>query len=236
MDYVENLAGVADCSKGHNHAVCDATDMQKLTLLLPFLLHGLADVEIQRHNDGSAAADRIINPIPGMIACWNDYLRWYHLYRQRESNEPALQRLDATGILLLENLKATFPYLKTNGTSGWCTEKIHSILHAKENIERSGRCRNWSTQVTETKHKSIKDKCRMTNNQHSIGFSLLHSELKADAAAGLAAHMARQLRKRGVLLVTVCYVLLLIVTVFYCLSPLLLLIVTDCTFLVTDCY
>ena len=46
-------------------------------------------------------------------------------------------------------------------------------------------------QVTEMKYnlKTIKEKARNTNNQLTFGLSLLISELKADAAAGLAAHM-----------------------------------------------
>ena len=73
----------------------------------------------------------------------------------------------------------------------WCTEKVHAILHARENIKRSGRCWNASMQVTEMKYnlKTIKEKARNTNNQLTFGLSLLISELKADAAAGLAAHM-----------------------------------------------
>lgn len=191
MDYVENLAGIRDASQ-KSHAVCDATDMHRLTLVVPFVLDGLADAEILQHNSGvPRAADRITNPIPEMIACWNDYLRWYHLYRQGENNELALDRLDATGVALLEDLKRIFPYCNDDGSSLWCTEKVHNaFLHAKDNIKRSGRCRNLSTQVTEMKHKGMKDQALLSNNHHTLGLSILRAAAKADAAACLASHQA----------------------------------------------
>ena len=41
VDYIGNLAGQKGASPD-KHAVCDASDMQKLSLLVPFLLDGLA--------------------------------------------------------------------------------------------------------------------------------------------------------------------------------------------------
>jgi len=196
LELVENLAGLPNSTKG-KHAVCDATDMQKLILTVPFLLDGLAaDGDILKCLNEQKI--RVNNPIPGMIECWNDYIRWYHLYRQGDINSPALKVLDTMGRELLDSLPVIFPHVSaTTGKSVWCTEKVHSILHARANIKRSGRCRNASTQVTEMKHKTIKEKARNTNNQRTFGLSLLTSELRADAAAALAAHMAVSPGKRG---------------------------------------
>ena len=121
-----------------------------------------------------------------MISCWNDYLRWYHL------------DLDEMGKDLLENMKATFlHFAEKTDKSVWCTEKIHSILHANENIKLSGRSWNSDTQVTEMKHKTIKVKAKNTNNQHTFGLSLLLSEMRADAVKALAIRLAVSLGKRG---------------------------------------
>jgi hypothetical protein len=203
LDYVGNLAGVANASSCNKHAVCDATDMQKLTLLVPFLLDGLAvhkdftrkKIRDQKHNIIDETV--IPNPVPGMISCWNDYLRWYHVYRQRENSEIAIDDLEGLGKDLLENLKRTFPHFTDTNKSVWCTEKIHSILHAKENIVRSGRSRNFGTQVTEMKHKLIKVKAKNTNNQHTFALSLLLSEMRADAVKALAMHLKVSPGKRG---------------------------------------
>ena len=178
--------------------MCDATDMQKLILTVPFLLDGLAaDRDILKLLQEKKI--RVNDPIPGMIQCWNDYIRWYHLYRQGDINAPALDVLDTMGRDLLDSLPVIFQHVSaTTGKSVWCTEKVHSILHARENIKRSGRCRN--AQVTEMKHKTIKEKARNTNNQRTFGLSLLISELRADAAAALAAHMAVSPEKRGITL------------------------------------
>jgi hypothetical protein len=90
---------------------------------------------------------------------------------------------------LLETLKATFPHFNDKNKSVWCTEKIHSILHAKENIVRSGSSWDFGTQVTEMKHKLIKVKAKNTNNQHTFTLSLLLSEMRAGAVKALAMHL-----------------------------------------------
>ena len=180
--------------------MCDATDMQKLILTVPFLLDGLAaDRDILKLLQEKKI--RVNDPIPGMIQCWNDYIRWYHLYRRGDINAPALDVLDTMGCDLLDSLPVIFQHVSaTTGKSVWCTEKVHSILHARANIKLSGRRQNASTQVTEMKHKTIKEKARNTNNQRTFGLSLLTSELRADAAAALAAHMAVSPEKRDITL------------------------------------
>ncbi len=52
----------------------DATDVQKLLDSLPYLLDGLADVELNEFNLGKVA-----DPIPGSIMAINSWMHWYHL-------------------------------------------------------------------------------------------------------------------------------------------------------------
>jgi len=53
-----------------------------------------------------------------------------------------------------------------------------------------GRCRNATTQVTETRMKSaVKTKAKNTNNQASFGMSLLKHNQNVEAAMELSRHL-----------------------------------------------
>ena len=67
--------------------IVDASDVQRLMLALPFLLDGLAQDELQAFNSGKSQDQRVTDPIPDVIKAVNEWLHWYHLYRQPESDE-----------------------------------------------------------------------------------------------------------------------------------------------------
>jgi hypothetical protein len=62
--------------KGQKQApVVDACDDQKLMLLLPYVLDGLADEAIAGHHARGGA--RVSDPFPDVIMAINDWLHWY---------------------------------------------------------------------------------------------------------------------------------------------------------------
>ena len=153
--------------------IVDATDVQRLMLTLPFLLDGLAEDEIYAFNAGKPQDQHVTDPLPGVIMAVNEWLHWYHLYRQPESDEDSsLPRLEEMGKELLSTLQTVFPFtVKVAGKSNtetrsmWCNEKVHSILHGSRNIRSVGRSKNITCQVTESKHRDIKAKGHMTNKK-----------------------------------------------------------------------
>jgi hypothetical protein len=54
-------------------------------LALPFLLAGLACEELEQFNALLSPAEQEQDPIPEAIEAVNEWLHWYHLYRQPES-------------------------------------------------------------------------------------------------------------------------------------------------------
>ena len=136
--------------------IVDASDVQRLMLALPFLLDGLAQDELQAFNSGKPQDQRVTDPIPDVIKAVNEWLHWYHLYRQPESDEDnSLPRLEERGMDLLDTLQTVFPYtVKLPGKANratrsmWCNEKVHSILHGSRNIRQVGRSKNITCQVT----------------------------------------------------------------------------------------
>ena len=138
-------------------AIVDATDVQKLMLNLPYLLDGLAQDELTAFNAGKAPAQRVVDPIPDVIMVVNEWLHWYHLFRQPVHDEAELARLTGMGRALLPSLERVSPFrVRGNATttrSMWCTEKVHSILHAAHLIRQCGRSKNATCQVTEARHK-----------------------------------------------------------------------------------
>ena len=154
--------------------IVDATDVQRLMLTLPFILDGLAVEEVDAFNAGKSQDQHVTDPLPEVIAAVNEWLHWYHLYRQQESDEDSsLPRLDEMGKELLSTLQTVFPFTvkvaakskSSNLRSMWCNEKVHSIVHGSRNIRRVGRSKNITCQVTESKHRDIKAKGHMTNKK-----------------------------------------------------------------------
>jgi hypothetical protein len=179
--------------------IVDAGDVQKLMLALPYLLDGLADQEIAEHNARSALVDRVVDPIPSAIMAINEWLHWYHLFRNPEPDDDDIDRLTDMGKALLSTLVRVFPFRVRVGNGGatrsiWSNEKVHSILHAPRTLRRMGRSQNVSCQVTETRHKGVKRKGSRTNrNPGTSGFSLMQAELRDSACQ----HMANTLDETG---------------------------------------
>ena len=166
--------------------------MQKLMLNLPYLLDGLADEELRLFNTNHPAgrAEPVHDPIPAAIMAVNDWLQWYQLYRKETPDESDTERLEELGRALLTTLVKVFPFKVAVGLqwrSMWCNEKIHSLLHGPSNLMKMGRAKNFSCQVTETKHKSIKIKALRSNrNPASMGYSILYQEVRDAALANMA--------------------------------------------------
>ena len=56
--------------------IVDAGDVQKLMLVLPYVLDGLADEFIGQHNARQAQANRVVDPFPDAIMAINEWLHW----------------------------------------------------------------------------------------------------------------------------------------------------------------
>ncbi len=57
--------------------IVDASDVQKLMLVLPYVLDGLADPEISQYNANAAPGDHIRDRFPDVIMAVNEWLHWY---------------------------------------------------------------------------------------------------------------------------------------------------------------
>ena len=99
------------------------------------------------------------------------------LYRAKALTEHEVQHMDDMSLALLKRLVKTFPHGVTlkDGTfrSAFCTEKPHSIVHSGDNYRIMGRCKNYNTVAPETRHKETKMDAHKTNNQASVGLSIL---------------------------------------------------------------
>ena len=173
-------------SSEHSQPICDANDVIKAMLAMPFVLDGLAEKELQAFNSKQQdPRHRIKDPFPGVIKTYNEFLHWYMLYRARFLTEAEIRRMDEKGHALLHSLVKTFPHgvtLKSGRfRSAFCTEKPHSIVHAGSNFRSMGRCKNYNTVAPETRHKDTKKDAHKTNNQASVGMSILRCNLDAEA-------------------------------------------------------
>ncbi len=137
--------------------MCDANDVIKALLAMPFALDVLADKELNAYNSQRAGG----SPCKPMISVYNMFLHWYVRYRAQFMTWDEIQRMDDDWEKLLRTLVSTFPHGVTleNGTfrSAFCTEKPHSIVH-------SGRNKNYNSSAAETRHKETKRKAHKTNN------------------------------------------------------------------------
>ena len=201
LDGVERWGSNAKKSAGKEAPLVDAMDVQMLMLAMPFVLDGLAHQELSKFNAGKGHRDQVRDPFRPIIGAYNDYLHWYHQYRSRRLPEPQVESMRQNGLELIETLQTVFPhevtYTRQNGSvyrrSVWCTEKVHSIKHCGENYREAGRCKNYSTQALETRHKSaLKAVAHKTNNQASVGGSVLRANLQLEANQDLARHIDRK--------------------------------------------
>jgi len=85
VDSLDTFLKSQASSKTRHQPIVDASDVQRLTLALPFLLDGLASDELQAFNAGKAAVNRLLDPMPEAIMAVNEWLHWYHMYRLPES-------------------------------------------------------------------------------------------------------------------------------------------------------
>ena len=148
------------------------------------------------------ARDQVVDPFRPMIGAYNDYLHWYLMYRSRRLTERQIETMDENGRDLLDTLQTVFPHevtytRKDNSVyrrSTWCTEKPHAIKHAGENYRAAGRCKNYSVQALETRHKSaLKAVAHKTNNQASVGRgSVLRANMQLEASEDMARHVDRK--------------------------------------------
>ena len=134
---------------------------------------------------------KVADPIPGMIVAINMYLQAYHMYRAAALNKPEVKSLDTMSRDALDTLQKEFPFgvRRADGTLRlyWCTEKPHSMVHWASNYRTVGRCRTISTNVTESRMKTaVKTKAKKTNNQASVGGSILKANMEVEAAIQLA--------------------------------------------------
>ena len=136
--------------------------------------------------------NKVVDPIPGMIVAINMYLQAYHMYRAAALNKPEVESLDTMSRDALDTLQKEFPFgvRRADGTLRlyWCTEKPHSMVHSgwASNYRTVGRCRTISTNVTESRMKTaVKTKAKKTNNQASVGSSILKANIEVEAAVEL---------------------------------------------------
>ena len=178
----------------------DAMDVQMLMLAMPFVLDGLAHQELSKFNAGKGRKDQVADPFRPIIGVYNDYLHWYLMYRSRRLPETLVKTMDENGRDLLDTLQTVFPHEVTYTRkdqsvyrrSVWCTEKAHAIKHGGENYRSAGRCKNYSVQALETRHKSaLKAVAHKTNNQASVGGSVLRANIQLEASEDLARHVDR---------------------------------------------
>ena len=115
----------------------------------------------------------------------------YSRYRDPTPDEDDVAKLTEMGKAFLKTLKRIFPFEVKVGSytwrSMWCNEKVHSILHAPRTLVRMGRSQNVSCQVTELRHKGVKQKGSRTNrNPGSAGQSVMNQELRESACKRMA--------------------------------------------------
>ena len=139
------------------------------------------------HGCRRAVASHVPDPVPDAIMAINEWLHWYHLFRNPEPDDDDVERLTDMGRALLGTLESVFPFQVKVGRftwrSMWCNEKVHSILHAPRTLERMGRSQNVSCQVTETSHKGVKRKGARTNrNPATAGMSIMKTQLREAAS------------------------------------------------------
>ena len=150
-NYKQRLKGKS--SSEHSQPICDANDVIKAMLAMPFVLDGLADKELQAFNSMEPnRRRRVKDPFPQMIMTYNEYLHWYMLYRARFLTEAEVKHMDEKGRAVLRSLVRSFPHGVTLKTgvfgqfrSAFCTAKPHSIVYAGSNYRSMGRCKNYNS-------------------------------------------------------------------------------------------
>ena len=85
VDCMDSYLARQGTKKARSQPIVDTSDVQRLMLALPFLLAGLACEELEEFNTPLSPAQQVQDPIPEAIEAVNEWLHWYHLYRQPES-------------------------------------------------------------------------------------------------------------------------------------------------------
>lgn len=85
VDCLDTYIAAQGTKKASSQPMVDASDVQRLMLALPFLLDGLASGELEQYNSTRSQSQQELDPIPEAIKAVNEWLHWYHLYRQPES-------------------------------------------------------------------------------------------------------------------------------------------------------
>jgi hypothetical protein len=107
-------------------------------LLLPYVLDGLVDEE---HNAGRGGS--VADPFSDLIMAVDELLHWYWLAQTPEPSDDNVALLTDNGKApLLVILERVFSFKVSYGNdilrSMWCTEKVHSILHAPKDSQTYG--------------------------------------------------------------------------------------------------
>ena len=188
----QSILNMFDALAANEGVMPDASDVQAFMLVLPFVLDGLVQPEIEAQ---SLAGHKMADPMVPIITVVNQYLEWYHMYRFPDLDEDEVIVLKRKGGKLVDDLQSVFPFTVTDrvgqqttgNRSFWCVEKVHSIKHCDETRKMFGCPRNMSAQVTEMKHKqAVKQYDHLTNRSPQLTLSLMKANVRATAAQKLA--------------------------------------------------
>ena len=163
---------------GKPTGIADASDVAKLLLALPFVLGCLGQLELEAYNSRRTRTRYLLSdPFRPIIGALNEYLHDSARVSHVPSRDPVRNRdrhVDTKSLQALDTLQRVFPYSITlaggrqRSAGEWCAEtrKAHSMTHWGDNYHTVGRIRTVTTQVTETRMKSVvKTKACKTNNQ-----------------------------------------------------------------------
>ena len=160
--------------KGGSGPMVDASDVQHLGLMLPYLFHRLATDEVEAYNKGKTAHDPSHQSDPSDAICevFTCHLKWYFRFRRPQNSTRSLDKLQTAGKRYLDQLNLAMPVKSDKNVSVHNTVKVHFPNHAASLLAIIGDFQNASCSVTEEKHKTaLKDKDKNTN-QHAATFGL----------------------------------------------------------------
>lgn len=187
----QSILNMFDALAANEGVMPDASDVQAFMLVLPFVLDGLVQPEIEAE---AAAGRKMADPMVPIITVVNQYLEWYHMYRSPDLDEDEVIVLKRKGDKLVDDLQSVFPFTITikigsvvSSRPFWCSEKVHSITHCDKTRKMFGCPKNMCAQVTEMKHKqAVKQYDHLTNRSPQLTMSLLKANVRATAAQKLA--------------------------------------------------
>jgi hypothetical protein len=165
----------------------DCSDVQKMMLQIPFLLHGITYAD--EHRLSGSDQSKFVARTLRIIETVSLMLRWYSVYRQPSISVAELDEFHEMSKLLMKETKETFdfPRSETSDVSIWTFEKFHSLIHAASNRKEMGALSNFSTQTTESKHKSVRKYGGNTNKKPGFALSLLTTSIRTSTMKRSAA-------------------------------------------------